>query len=77
MLAATRRRCQAIAQLRAQLDAGAATADRDLLLALMAGQTQLFGSALTLERLRIESAKPDAQRESGYQQRDLALIEGV
>ena len=77
MLAATHGAdAKAIAQLRAQLDAGAATADRDLLLALMAGQTQLFGSALTLERLRIESAKPDAQRETGYQQRDLALIEG-
>ncbi|MBS9727044.1 S46 family peptidase, partial [Stutzerimonas stutzeri] len=33
--------------------------------------------ALLLERLRIESAKPDAQRESGYQQRDQAMIEGV
>ena len=77
MLAATHGAdAKAIGQLRALLDAGAATADRDLLLALMAGQTQLFGSALTLERLRIESARPDAQRETGYQQRDLALIEG-
>ncbi|WP_066092571.1 S46 family peptidase [Xanthomonas massiliensis] len=77
MLAATHGAdAEAIAELHAVLDAAAATSDRDLLLALAAGQTQLFGAALTLERLRIESAKPDAARESGYQQRDLALIEG-
>lgn len=77
MLAATRGAdAQAIAQLRKEIAAGAALGDRDLLLALAATQSQLFGSALTLERLRIESGKPDAERESGYQQRDLALIEG-
>lgn len=77
MLAATHGAdSKAIAQLRALLDAGAAMSDRDLLLGVAVGQSQLFDSALTLERLRIESAKPDAQRETGYQQRDLALIEG-
>ena len=59
------------------LSQGTAVGERDLLLDLMASQSQLLRSALTLERLRIESAKPDAQRESGYQQRDLALIEGT
>ncbi|KAF1695267.1 S46 family peptidase [Pseudoxanthomonas koreensis] len=54
-----------------------AVRERDLLLGLVASQTQLLRSALQLERLRIESAKPDAQRESGYQARDLALIEGM
>ena len=34
-------------------------------------------SALLLERLRLESARPDGEREAGYQQRDHALIEGV
>ncbi len=59
------------------LSQGAAVGERDLLLDQVANQTQLLRSALLLERLRIESAKPDAQRESGFQQRDQALIEGV
>ncbi len=35
------------------------------------------GAAVTLYRLSIERAKPDAQREAGYQQRDLPTIEGA
>jgi S1-C subfamily serine protease len=66
-----------IKALQASLAAGSAGRERDLLLGLATTQTQLLRSALLLERLRIESAKPDAQRESGYQQRDQALIEGV
>jgi hypothetical protein len=54
-----------------------AVRERDLLLGLVASQTQLLRSALQLERLRIEAGRPDAQRESGYQARDLALIEGT
>ena len=78
MLAATDRRYQAdIKALLANLSQGAAVGERDLLLEQMANQSQLLRSALLLERLRIESAKPDAQRESGYQQRDQAMIEGV
>ncbi|TAA25989.1 S46 family peptidase [Pseudoxanthomonas winnipegensis] len=77
MLAATRgAQKQQIDQLRQLLAQGQALGDRDLLLGLVATQTQLLRSALTLERLRLESAKPDAQRETGYQQRDQALIEG-
>ncbi|WJI17524.1 S46 family peptidase [Pseudoxanthomonas winnipegensis] len=77
MLAATRgAQKQQIDQLQQLLAQGQALGDRDLLLSLVAGQTQLLRSALTLERLRLESAKPDAQRETGYQQRDQALIEG-
>lgn len=60
----------------AQLDAARATRERDQLLALMRSQTQLLRSALTLQRLASERAKPDAQREAGYQQRDEALIQG-
>lgn len=59
------------------LSQGAAVSERTLLLDQLAGQSQLLRSALLLERLRIESAKPDAQRETGYQQRDQQLIEGV
>ena len=51
--------------------------ESSLLVGLMSSQTQLLRAALLLERLRVESAKPDAERESGYQQRDQALIEGV
>ncbi len=78
MLAATDARYQGdIRALLATLSQGAAVGERDLLLDTMAAQSQLLRSALTLERLRIESAKPDAERESGFQQRDQALIEGV
>ena len=78
MLAATDRKYQGdIKALLANLSQGAAVGERDLLLEQMAAQSQLLRSALLLERLRIESAKPDAQRESGYQQRDQAMIEGV
>ncbi|WP_421567657.1 S46 family peptidase [Stenotrophomonas sp. PD6] len=59
------------------LSQGAAMGERDFVLEQAATQSQLLRSALLLERLRIESAKPDAERESGYQQRDQALIEGV
>ena len=78
MLQATDARYQGdIQSLLTSLSGGASVGERDLLLDLIAAQSQLLRSALTLERLRIESAKPDAERDSGYQQRDLALIEGV
>ena len=57
--------------------AGNATRERDLLLAVMQSQTQLMRSALTLQRVAHERAKPDAQRESGYQQRDEDLTSGM
>lgn len=38
--------------------------------------TPLLASAITLYRLAIEKAKPDAEREPGYQQRNLTTIEG-
>ncbi|ATE72955.1 S46 family peptidase [Lysobacter capsici] len=58
------------------LDAGAAMRERDQLLTAIRTQTQLLNTALTVQRLALERAKPDAQRESGYQQRDDALIAG-
>ncbi|KRG44582.1 peptidase S46 [Stenotrophomonas pictorum JCM 9942] len=78
MLAATDASYKAdIDALFASLAEERAVGERELLVGLMSSQTQLLRSALLLERLRIESAKPDAERESGYQQRDQALIEGV
>ncbi|MDQ3286928.1 MAG: S46 family peptidase [Pseudomonadota bacterium] len=58
------------------LDEAVAMRDRDQLLGTMRSQAQLLRAALTLQRLASERGKPDAQRESGYQQRDEALIEG-
>ena len=67
--------------LRPQIDAAmaliaddTATRERDLLLGLIQSRTQLLRSALHLQRLAHERGKPDAERESGYQQRDEALI---
>ena len=58
------------------LDAATAMRERDQLLGAIRSQTQLLRAALTLQRLAIERSKPDPLRESGYQQRDEALIEG-
>jgi hypothetical protein len=52
-----------------------ASRERDTVFAAMRSQTQLLKSALQLQRLAAERGKPDAQRETGYQQRDEALIE--
>ncbi|MEO7072261.1 MAG: S46 family peptidase, partial [Rhodanobacter sp.] len=67
--------------LRPQIDAamqviarGSATRERDLLLGLLRSQTQLLRSALNLQQLAHERGKPDAERESGFQVRDEALI---
>lgn len=59
-----------------QLDAAKATRGRDQLLANIRSQSQLLRAALTVQRLAFERSKPDAQRESGYQQRDETLITG-
>lgn len=51
-----------------------ATRERDLVMRQTGGA--LGNTATSLYRLSIERAKPDAQREGGYQQRDLPGIEG-
>lgn len=56
---------------------GNANRERDLLFAILQAQTQLMRSALTLQRYAHERAKPDADRESGYQQRDEELTAGM
>ncbi|HSD17626.1 MAG TPA: S46 family peptidase [Thermomonas sp.] len=63
-----------IRAMQALLDAGQATRERDFILPFL--RTGLIGSASTLQRLALERGKPNEQRESGYQQRDEALIEG-
>ena len=52
-----------------------ATRERDLVLGRLGGNGVL-GAAVQLYRLSIERDKADAEREPGYQQRDLAGIEG-
>ena len=66
---------QAHAQLEALVAQDRQTQERDLV-AGMFGRTGVLGTATTLYRLAIEKAKPDAERESGYQERDLPSIEG-
>lgn len=58
------------------LDAATAMRERDQLLGAIRSQPQLLRAALTVQRLVLERGKPDAQRESGYQQRDETLISG-
>lgn len=78
MLAATRGSdADDIAALQRQLAAAVGERERDQLLDLLQSQSQLLRSALLLERLRVEAGKADEQRDSGYQRRDEALIEGV
>ena len=63
------------AKLLSLLEQSKATRDRDLTLALF-NNTAMLGSATQLYRLSIEREKPNAERESGYQERDLPAIEG-
>jgi hypothetical protein len=63
------------AKLEALNDAERATRDRDLVVGQF-GNTGLVSTATRLYRLAIEREKPDAEREQGYQQRDLPTIEG-
>ncbi len=52
-----------------------ATRERDLVIGQFGG-TGAVGTATTLYRAALERAKPDAEREAGYQQRDYPSIEG-
>ena len=57
-------------------DAAKVTRERDLVVGQL-NNTAMIGTAVQLYRLAIERDKPDAQRESGYQQRDYPAIEGA
>lgn len=52
-----------------------ATRERDLVLDRL-GSGGVLGAAVQLYRLSIERAKPDVEREFGFQQRDITRIEG-
>ncbi len=58
------------------LEQGQATRERDLVLGMF-NNTATVGAATQLYRLAVEKAKPDAERQSGYQERDLPTIEGA
>ncbi|MFC3550249.1 S46 family peptidase [Lysobacter cavernae] len=62
-------------QLVALDEAARVNRQRDLVFGQLRG-TGALGAATQLYRLSIERAKPDAQREQGYQQRDLPTFEG-
>ncbi len=66
---------RALEELRRELSAASASRARDLWFNAAVGGG-LTGSALRLYRNAIEQTKPDAERESGYQARDAARIEG-
>ncbi|KRA48711.1 S46 family peptidase [Pseudoxanthomonas sp. Root630] len=63
------------AKLLTLLEQNKATRERDLTLSMF-NNTAMVGSATQLYRLSIEREKPNAARESGYQERDLPGIEG-
>jgi hypothetical protein len=56
-------------------DIARATRERDLVFGNLRS-TGVLGAASQLYRLSIEKAKPDAEREQGYQQRDMPALEG-
>jgi hypothetical protein len=56
--------------------AGNATRERDLVFGQFNG-TGLLSTAIRSYRLAIEREKPDAEREQGYQDRDLPTLEGA
>ncbi len=57
-------------------DQARAHRDRDLVFGQLRS-TGVLGAAMQLYRSAIERTKPDAQREAGYQQRDLPSLEGA
>ena len=65
----------ALAELERELAATEATRERNRWFP-SAATGGLTGTAVTLYRNAIEQAKPDAERESGYQERDAARLEG-
>ncbi|MFZ2755113.1 MAG: S46 family peptidase, partial [Lysobacteraceae bacterium] len=66
---------EAYETLRALQTQTVATRERDLVLGRF-GSSGVLSAAVQLYRLSIERAKPDADREPGFQQRDYAGIEG-
>ncbi len=65
-----------IATLKAKIAEYQSTRERDLDLTLLS-RSSLFASGVRLVRLSQERAKPDMEREAGFQQRDEVRIEGA
>lgn len=65
---------EAIRALRAHLEAGRATRERDLVMATLSS-TAMFSTARTLHKLNVQRESPDARREAGFQRRDEPRIE--
>ncbi len=72
--AGAKARLAGIRAMQAELDLDDANRERDFILPFL--RPGMLGAAVQLQRLALERGKPDAQRETGYQQRDEALIEG-
>ena len=70
-----RAQVEALAELERELAANEATRERDRWFPSVTSGG-LTGTAVRLYRNAIERAKPDAERESGYQERDAARLEG-
>src|SRR5690606_8736218 len=66
---------EALAELERELADNEATRERDRWFPSVTSGS-LTGTAVRLYRNAIEQAKPDAERESGYQERDAARLEG-
>ena len=61
--------------MQAVLDVQSATRERNQLLYALRDHTELLRSAIRIQRLALERGKPDAERQAGYQQRDLAQLQ--
>jgi hypothetical protein len=66
----------ALAELDRHLQRDLATRERDELLEWLLVSSPLLSEATRLHRLALERGEPDAEREPGFQERDLPLFEG-
>jgi hypothetical protein len=64
----------ALADLQQLVERDLASRHRDLFYSGFAQRSDLYGAARTLYRLSVERQKPDAEREAGYQERDVRRI---
>ncbi|MEW5982257.1 MAG: S46 family peptidase [Acidobacteriota bacterium] len=65
---------EAIAAMRALQSQGESTRERDATFGLLSSASSYLGAAQTLYRLSVQRAKPDVQRDAGYQERDWTRI---
>lgn len=65
---------KAIAEMQALQAQGESTRDRNATFGLLSSASSYLGAAQTIYRLSVQRAKPDVQREAGYQERDWGRI---